>query len=120
MSFVTQARRDLQAFARRCGLVARDVEDIGTAVGEILIFALQPKAGAPKPFRIAARSHPDRIEIEIESESAGFGVRPTVRDPDLDTLAPRGLGMQIIRKLVTQITFSDGGTKARLLKRRSG
>lgn len=118
-SFASQARRDLQRFAGRAGLDAQSIDDIAIAVGEVLVFTLRPVIGPVLPFRVTARSYPDRIEVEIEAESARFAIPTPVQDAEWEAPAPRGFGMQIIRQLVTQVTFGQGGQKVRLVKRRS-
>jgi anti-sigma regulatory factor (Ser/Thr protein kinase) len=118
-SFAPQVRRDLGSFAERAGFDARDVDDITLAIGELLVFTLRPVVGPVLPFRVGAWSYPDRIEIEIEAVRAGFARSTPVCDVDGEPAAPRGFGMQIIRRLVTQVTFGDGGTKVRIVKRRS-
>jgi anti-sigma regulatory factor (Ser/Thr protein kinase) len=118
-SFAPQVRQDLGAFAERAGFSPRDVNDLRLAIGELLIFTLRPATGSRPAFRVWGRAYPDRIELEIEAGGERFITRTPVRDTDRDSLAPPGLGMQILRQLVTQLTFSNGGTAVRIVKRHS-
>ena len=118
-SFAPQVRHDLGVFAERAGFSARDVNDLRLAIGELLIFTLHPATGSLPSFRVWARAYPDRIELEIEADGERFISRTPVRDADRDVLTPPGLGMQILRRLVTRMTFSNGGTAVRIVKRRS-
>ncbi len=120
-SFAAEARRALCAFAVDCGLTSEDVDDVRIAIGEILALAVQrtTRPATDGAFLLAARCFGDRLEVEVQSQTARFATRTAVRDPALDSLAPRGLGMQILRKVVTQVAFSDGGTRVRFVKRRS-
>jgi anti-sigma regulatory factor (Ser/Thr protein kinase) len=116
-SFALAARRDLRAFAQRCGVAAGDLDDIYLALGEVFAEAVQRKHGKSHGFSVSARYFTDRIEISVESDEARFGVRTAVRDPAYDTMAPRGLGMLIVRKLMTTVTLSGDGRKIQLVKR---
>lgn len=118
-SFAAAARRDVCAFASRSGFNTQDTADINAALGELLVVALQRTRGPVSGFLLSARAFGDRIEIDLQSQSARFAVSTPVRDPQLDSLAPRGVGLQIVRRLMAQVTFLDGGTKVLLVKRRS-
>ena len=116
-SFAMAARLDLRAFAQRCGVAQSDLDDIYLALGEVLAETVQRKLSKSHGFSVTAHHVTDRIEITVESDEARFGVRSAARDPAFDTLAPRGLGMLIVRKLMTTVTISSQGRKITLIKR---
>ncbi len=118
-AFVPDARADIRAFAVRSRLSAAEADDVAQAVGELLTFLISNTAGHPRPFRLAAWSYPNRIEVELESEHPVFATALAAWDPDEETLAPRGLGMRVLRGLVDEIEFTDDGRVASIVKNRS-
>src|ERR1700761_4846003 len=90
--FVATARRDLRNFARARGVATHDLDDISTAVGEVLIWIVGKKK-RPGGFSLTARFFSNRVEIGIEGDDYRFGRGPAVRDPDQPMQTPRGVGM---------------------------
>ena len=111
-SFVPDARADIRAFAQRSRLTLAEVDNVVQAVGELLTMLVTNMSGHPRPFRVAAWSYPKRIEIEIESDHPAFVAVPAVWNPDDEPLAPRGLGMLVLRGVVDEIEFTNEGRAA--------
>ena len=118
-AFVADAREDVRSFAQRCRLAEAEADDLTQAVGELLTFIIANTSGHPRPFRVAAWSYPKRIEVEVESDSHAFATIPAAWDPDDEPLAPRGLGMLVVRGFVDEVEFSDQGRVARIVKNRA-
>lgn len=116
-SFAADARRDLREFATASGMEAADIDDITIAVGEVLVFAVENIPSLRRGFLLTARHGKDAISIDISDSAARFGKRIAVRDPQFESLAPRGFGMALIAKLVDEVTLSEGGTRVRMIKR---
>ena len=115
--FASNARRDLRAYAEACGAVAADVDDLAVALGEVLVFAVQPGGGG---FVVSARRRDNTIEVTVENNAGRFENPPPLRDAGTIPLTPRGYSMQIIRKLMDSVTFGDGGKRIRFIKRLRG
>ena len=95
------ARMAISRFAGLCGFSHEEQADIATAVGEALITSAQYRGG----FGVTCTFDEGELRIEIQSSgNAGEG--------------STGFGTIIMRKLMNEISYSRGGTRVRLIKRK--
>lgn len=101
------ARMAIARFAGLCGFSLEEREDIATAAGEALIAAAQhnrDKHGGG--FSVACTFQEHELRIEIQSSG------------NAQTHAGSGFGTIIMRRLMNELSFSRGGTRVRLVKRK--
>jgi serine/threonine-protein kinase RsbW len=110
------ARRSLIAHIAAYGYADGDLADIETAVGEALANAAEHGHRHGTGFEVRVFVERDRIVIEVQDEGGGF------LTPRSDTKKPshegvRGFGIYLMRHLMDDVRFEDGGTRVRLTKR---
>ena len=91
-----------------------DLADIETALGEALANAAEHGHHNDTCFEVRAFVERDRIVIEIQDEGGGFRSAPATPKPAHD--APRGFGIYLMRHLMDEVHFDEGGTRVRLTK----
>jgi serine/threonine-protein kinase RsbW len=111
----TFARRSLIAHIAAYGYPDGDLADIETALGEALANAAEHGHRSDTGFGVRAFVERDRIVIEIQDEGGGFRSAATTPKPAHD--APRGFGIYLMRHLMDEVDFDEGGTRVRLTKR---
>lgn len=88
-------------FSNLCGYSQEDQADIATAVGEALIGAAQYRGG----FSVTCTFEGNELRIEIQSSGNAGAERG-------------GFGTIIMRRLMNEISYSRGGTRVCLVKRK--
>jgi serine/threonine-protein kinase RsbW len=110
------ARRSLIAHIASYGYADGDLADIETAVGEALANAAEHGHRAETGFEVRVFVERDRIVIEVQDEGGGFrSPRGESRKPAHDS--PRGFGIYLMRHLMDEVDYNEGGTCVRLTKR---
>ena len=109
------ARRSLIAHIAAYGYPDGDLADIETAVGEALANAAEHGHRGDSGFEVRAFVERDRIVIEVQDEGGGFRTAAASPKPSHD--APRGFGIYLMRHLMDEVDFDEGGTRVRLTKR---
>jgi anti-sigma regulatory factor (Ser/Thr protein kinase) len=114
---VAPARAALCDYAREAGFFGASLSDFETAIGEALANAVEHGHREGSFFTVRARATRGTFEVEIADNGRGFrdgadGGR--VRPP---SDSPRGFGLFIMRSLMDDVAFADGGTVVRLTKR---
>ena len=102
------------------------LEDLRIAVSEACTNAVEASLGSPDDQRVILRCVLDGDALEVHIEDTGGTEQPTEPvdgQPVGDEGTERGWGLQLIRALVDDVSFTDasnGGTSSvRLLVRRS-
>lgn len=104
---VALARNAIVSFARLCGFPEAEVADIRSAVGEALANAAQyGRAKRGGGFSVNCTFEDSELRIEIQDSGQGF-----------DERAASGFGTIIMRTLMSDVSYSRGGTRVRLVKR---
>jgi anti-sigma regulatory factor (Ser/Thr protein kinase) len=109
------ARRSLIAHIAAYGYPDGDLADIETAVGEALANAAEHGHRNNSGFEVRVFVERDRIVIEVQDEGGGFRSPAAVPQPAHD--APRGFGIYLMRHLMDEVAYDEGGTLVRLTKR---
>jgi anti-sigma regulatory factor (Ser/Thr protein kinase) len=110
------ARRSLIAHIAAYGYADGDLADIETAVGEALANAAEHGYRRGTGFEVRVFVELDRIVIEVQDEGAGFLTpRGAANKPSHEGI--RGFGIYLMRHLMDEVHFDDGGTCVRLTKR---
>jgi serine/threonine-protein kinase RsbW len=105
-------------FAADCGFDGQALHDIECAVGEALANATEHghREGAAG-FEVVVRLSDGALIVEIQDSGAGFD-RPEAHQAARPlSSAPRGFGIFLMRELMDEITYSEGGTRVRMIKR---
>jgi serine/threonine-protein kinase RsbW len=110
------ARRSLIAHIAAYGYADGDLADIETAVGEALANAAEHGHRRGTGFEVRVFVEHDRIVIEVQDEGGGFLMpRGAAKKPSHEGV--RGFGIYLMRHLMDDVHFDDGGTCVRLTKR---
>lgn len=94
-------------FANLCGFSTEQQADIATAAGEAIIAAAE-HSRAKRGGGFSVRCTFEEKELRIEIQSSG----------DAQSRDNGGFGTIIMRRLMNEISYSRGGTRVRLVKRR--
>jgi anti-sigma regulatory factor (Ser/Thr protein kinase) len=107
-------------FARAAGFSGDDLCDIEFAVGEALANAVEHghSVGATIEVRCALRGN--ALVVEVKDEGSGFTRRRSHGPPSPRGSYERGYGIYIIKSLMDDVTYSEQGTRVKLVKRRAG
>jgi serine/threonine-protein kinase RsbW len=106
---VGELRRDITAFARRCGMDAAGIEDVRLAVSEaatnVVVHAYRGVEGD-----LGVRAHTEDGELLVVVRDTGIGLAPRPDSPGL------GLGMPVIATVTSrfQIVSNDAGTEVHM------
>jgi anti-sigma regulatory factor (Ser/Thr protein kinase) len=103
-------RRDIAAFARRCGMPAAAVEDVRLAVSEAATNAVVHAYRGRGEGALALRACAGDGELHIVVADTGVGLAPRPDSPGL------GLGMPLIATVTSrfQIVSNDAGTEVHM------
>lgn len=113
---VRRARQDVVAFARSW-YSGQDLADIEHAVGEALSNAAEHGHKPGASIDVRCRCEGDRFTIEVRDEGEGFP-RWNAREPTPpNSDSPRGYGIFIMRSLMDDVKYSEGGKNIWLMKR---
>jgi anti-sigma regulatory factor (Ser/Thr protein kinase) len=103
---VALARTAIAKFAQLCGLTPAEVADVRTAAGEALLTAAKysriHRAGT---FSINCTCGDEELRIDIQSSGG-------------DAQAASEFSTTLMKTLMTTVTYSQGGTRVQLIKRR--
>jgi len=108
---------------RAAGFGEHDLFAIKLAVEEALVNACKHgnKLNADKQVKVRFRVTPQRAEIVIEDQGAGF--KPSdVPDPTAceNLTVPHGRGILLMRAYMSNVVFSPSGNKVTLIKYNEG
>jgi serine/threonine-protein kinase RsbW len=119
-SAVASARRAVVDFARAAGFSGEELWDIESAVGEALANAVEHghSVGATVEVRCAMRGN--ALVIEVKDEGTGFARRRNHGLLKASGSYERGYGIYIIKSLMDDVSYSEQGTRVKLVKRRAG
>jgi anti-sigma regulatory factor (Ser/Thr protein kinase) len=117
-SSVSRARRDVGAFARKCGLPLDDVYDVTLAAGEACNNAAEHGHVAGGVFTVNCWFNGSEIVVEIADRGEGFDPVGKGEAQDPTVMRLRGLGIFIMRSLMDEVVFSvdSSGTSVRMTK----
>jgi serine/threonine-protein kinase RsbW len=107
---VSKARKEVASFARTCGLLSSDVNDIALAAGEACNNAAEHGHKSGGHFVVACSYEHGEFTIEVADEGCGFDPIGKGQCIDPDRLGIRGLGIFIMRSLMDDVCFSMNGT----------
>ncbi len=114
---VGAARREVVAFARACGFSAQELADIEAAVGEGLANSVEHAHRSDDGIEVTATRNGGTLVIEIKDSGGGFDHGRVCAKARPPTEAPRGFGTFIMRELMDEVSYSEVGTRLRLVKR---
>jgi anti-sigma regulatory factor (Ser/Thr protein kinase) len=119
-------RKALGAYIREFGAPSEIVDDVILAVDEACSNVMQHAypPGRDNNFLLRAELQKERIVIEVVDDGVGFdGFDLVTRRPggdDDEPLAPRGRGLEVMRRLMTTVEVESptatGGTRLRLVR----
>lgn len=113
-------RRIIEAM-EKLGYANEEIFALKIATEEALVNAIKHgnKLDKTKQVKIDASVTAERIAIEIEDQGAGFD-RSTVPDPlhDDNIEKPSGRGILLIESYMTEVSWTHGGRRLRMIKRR--
>ncbi|MGH7729516.1 MAG: ATP-binding protein [Vulcanimicrobiaceae bacterium] len=111
------ARERIVDYARTCGFSAKELTEIGLAVGEALANAVEHGNVEEGELSVLCRFEDGILTIEVEDDGSGFDVSrqvASVRDPQ----AVRGFGIEIMRAVMDGVQFEARGNRVCLRKQR--
>jgi anti-sigma regulatory factor (Ser/Thr protein kinase) len=106
------ARKIVTDFVRTW-LSGEAVLDFEIAVGEALANVVEHGGG--RTFVVACERENDRVIVEITDRGLGFHPPPD-RERKPESGALRGYGIFLMRHLLDEVEYLDGGTRLRLIK----
>ncbi|MFH1454548.1 MAG: response regulator [Armatimonadota bacterium] len=102
-----------------CDLSPEELDDIRLAFCEIGVNAIEHGnlEDPTKVVKVNYKIYKDRLELEIEDEGSGF-ILEAIGEPteEENILRGRGRGIFITRKLVDDLKYEKGGSRAILVK----
>jgi anti-sigma regulatory factor (Ser/Thr protein kinase) len=114
---VAIARRAAVQFARCAGLFGEALADFEYAVGEALANAAEHGCPAGTRFSVYACVREGAVRIEIKDGGRGFSGWNTIDERKLVAQSPRGFGIFMMRTLVDEVQFDEGGSRIRIAKK---
>ena len=115
-------RRAVEAFCAACGFVNASICEVGLCVNEAManITSHAYEGATDRPVLIGA--HFDNNTLELTLRDWGSGCDPSQVPTKRDPLAPGGLGMVCLRKLMDDVSYEPqpDGMLLTLRKRRLG
>ncbi len=103
---IAGVRRQVEAFARTCGLDAHQAEDVGLCVNEALANIIRHAYHnrTDQPIELRACCTAEGMQLFIRDW--GSGRDPCAQPPPpRDPLTPGGLGLVCLRELMDQVRF---------------
>ena len=114
---MTVARHAVRAFAREHGFGDAKLSDIELAVGEALNNAEEHGAQTHGHVFLSCSFDGNVLVIDISDDGPGFAPERLAEPSHSGGVAARGFGVFIMRRLMDDVTFSQGGRKVTLVKR---
>ena len=110
----------LMLLLRNCGCVPEGVSDVEIALREALANAILHgnHEDRRKHVHVSCRCEPDEVSIAVKDEGKGFDT-----DNVADPTAPQnigsihGRGIHVIRALMDEVRFDEGGAVVHMKKR---
>ena len=120
---IRAAERDLLAEVDECGYGEDCHFAVRLAFEESVINAMKHgnRMNPAKRVRLAYHVSPERVEIRVADEGAGFDPA-SVPDPTADEnlMRPCGRGIMLMRSYMDEVTFSPVGNEVHMVKYRTG
>ena len=112
----------LMVLLRKCGCVSQGESDVEIALREALANAIihGNHENPRKQIYVRCRCKPDEVSIAVKDEGRGFDVNK-IADPTTpgNTESVHGRGIYVMRALMDEVHFEEGGVLVRM-KKRSG
>jgi len=113
---VGRIRRAVVQFAQCCGIDRSTLSDIEYAIGEALANAAEHGHDEGAFIFVKAMLDGGALIIEIKDSGRGFANwKDTTHKKPVST-SPRGFGIFLMRSLMDEVEYSQGGTCIRLVK----
>jgi serine/threonine-protein kinase RsbW len=117
-----RVRNEVETHLRARHYSERDIFSCTLALEEALVNAIKHgnRLDRSKKVHVAYCVRPERFEVVIQDEGAGF-IPADVADPtSLDNLErPCGRGLLLMRYFMEEVTFNESGNAVSMTKRRS-
>lgn len=107
-----RARLAVVNFGRTCGFLHDELFELETAVGEAIANAVEHGNRLRGYFLLSVRFEEQVLTVEVQDSGDGF-LEPAERLESRN----RGFGIPLMRALVDELTFHEGGRCIRLRKR---
>jgi serine/threonine-protein kinase RsbW len=105
---------------RNCGCVPEGVSDVEIALREALANAIihGNREDPRKHVHVNCQCEPDEVSIAVKDERKGFDTN-NVPDPTApeNIRSVHGRGIHVIRALMDEVRFEEGGTVVHVRKR---
>jgi serine/threonine-protein kinase RsbW len=117
-----EARRvqeDIEQKLQACQATDQEIFSIRLALEEALVNAIKHgnQMDRSKSVRISYRFLPDRFEIRIADEGAGFDPNEVPDPTAVENLErPCGRGLMLMRHYMTEVTYNDRGNAVAMVK----
>jgi serine/threonine-protein kinase RsbW len=114
-AYVATARRTAIEAARKLGLPAHKLDELGYAIGEALANAVEHGFRERTYFAVRVRHESRENAIVVDVEDVGGGFDPSeVSAPEVSAM--RGYGLTIMRAMADRVAFERNGRLVRLWK----
>lgn len=113
---VRRARQAIVEFARTW-FSGQGLADIEHAVGEALSNAAEHGHTPGSVVDVRCRCEGERFTVEIDDGGKGFPRWNALDQVRPKSNAPRGYGIFIMKSLMDEVEYRDGGRRLRLMKR---
>jgi sigma-B regulation protein RsbU (phosphoserine phosphatase) len=100
------SRRDVEAFAARCGFDATSSGEIGLCVNEAMANITRHAYGGAGDRPVHLDADFDRGVLRVKLRDWGCGKLPPPQPVPKNPLEPGGIGMVCLRKLMDSTTFT--------------
>jgi serine/threonine-protein kinase RsbW len=117
---IPEARDTILQFLTEHGVSGEEEIDMLLALQEALANAVFHGCGddASKTIRSTVEITPEEIKIIVLDPGAGFDTSPTDSTEDDINLTEHGRGILLMRNLMDEISYHQGGSELRMRKRR--
>jgi len=114
---IAVARCAIRDFARLQGFDASELYDVELAVGEALNNAAEHGNKERGHIAVACEFEGGRLAIEILDDGPGFAPEKIAQPKHSSDPAIRGFGLYLMRMLMDEVSYSNGGRTVRLAKK---